>query len=91
MMPPKEIHEDLVETLGKKSPYYCSEKIFAAEFSLSGGGSVEDDGMSGRPKDDTADKNVKVVHTLVMFDRRRNLRSIASEEGISFGAVQVTS
>ena len=32
--------------------------------------------------------NVKVVHTLVMSDRRRDLRSIASEVGISFGAVQ---
>ena len=47
--------------------------------------------MSGRPKDATADENVKVVHTLVMFDRRRDLRSIASEVGIRFGAVQVTS
>ena len=47
--------------------------------------------MSGRPKDATADENVKVVHTLVMFDRRRDLRSIASEVGIRFEVVQVTS
>ena len=52
-----------------------------------GGESVEDDGRSGHPKDATADENVKVVHTLVMCDRRRDLRSIASEVGISFGAV----
>ena len=39
-------------------------------------------------EDATADENVKVVHTLVMCDRRRDLRSIVSEMGISFGAVQ---
>ena len=49
---------------------------------------VEDDGPSGRPKDATADESVKVVHTLVMCDRRRDLRNIASEVGISFGTVQ---
>ena len=39
--------------------------------------SVEDDGLSGWPKDATTDENVKVVHTLVMCDWRRDLRSIA--------------
>ena len=42
----------------------------------------------GRSKDATADENVKVVHTLVMRDRRRDLRGIASEVGIAFGSVQ---
>ena len=50
--------------------------------------SIEDDGRSGLPKDDTADENVKVVHTLVMCDRRQDVRSIASKLGISFGAEQ---
>ena len=50
--------------------------------------SVEYDGRSDSPKDATADENVKVVHTLVMCDRRRDLRSIASEVGIGFGTVQ---
>ena len=45
------------------------------------------DGLA-TPKDATADKNVKVVHTLVMCDRRQDLRSIASEVGISFRAAQ---
>ena len=44
--------------------------------------------MSNHPKDGTADENVKVMHTLVMCDRRRDLRSIASEVGICLGAVQ---
>ena len=59
----------------------------AAEFKR-GRESVEDDGRSGRHKDATADENVKVMHILVMCDRRRDLLSIASELGISFGAVQ---
>ena len=62
-------------------------KKWAAEFKR-GRKSIEDDGQSGRPKDATDDKNVKVVHTQFMCDRRRDLRSIASEVGISFGAVQ---
>ena len=45
-----------------------------------------DDRRSGRYKDATSDENVKVAHTLVMCDRRRVLRSIASEVGISFWA-----
>ena len=49
---------------------------------------VEDDGLSVRPKDVTIDDYVKVVQTLVMCDRRRDMQSIASEVGICFGAVQ---
>ena len=46
--------------------------------------SSEDDRWSGRPKDAITDENVKVMHTLVMYDRRRDLRSIASETGQNF-------
>ena len=56
-MPPKEIHEDFMETLGKEYPY-STEKKWAAEFKR-GRESVEDDGPSGRPKNVTADENVK--------------------------------
>ena len=35
----------------------------------------------------TADESVKVVQTLAMCDRRRDLRSIASEVCRSYGAV----
>ena len=41
------------------------------------------------PKGAIADENVKAVHTLVMCDRRRDLRSITREVDISFGAVQL--
>ena len=60
-------------------------KQATAEFKGGGGESVEDNGRSARPKDATSDENVNVVHTLDMCDRRRDLRSIASEIGISFG------
>ena len=87
-MPPKEIYEDIMETLGKESPSYSTMKELAAEFER-GRESVEDDGRSGHPKDATADEHFKVVHTVpVMCDKRRDLRSIASEVSIRFGAVQ---
>ena len=86
-MPTKEIHEDFMETLGKESPSYSTVKKWAAELKT-GRESVVDDGRSGHPKDTTTDENVMVVNTLVMCDRRRDLRSIASQVGISFGAVQ---
>ena len=62
-------------------------KKWAAEFKR-GGERVEDDGRSGRPKDATTYENVKVVHTLVMCDGQRDLRSITSKVGTRFGAVQ---
>ena len=86
-MHPKEIHEDFIETLGKEYPSISTLKKCAAEFKRERE-SIEGDGRSGRHKDATADENVKVVHTLIELDRRRDLRSIASEVGISFGAVQ---
>ena len=76
-----------METLGKESPSYSTEKKWAAEFKR-GRESVEDDGRSDHPKNATTDKNVKVVNTLVMCDRRQNMQSIASEVSICFGAVQ---
>ena len=62
-------------------------KEWASKFKK-GRESVEDGGRSGRPKDATAGENIKFVHTLVMCDGMRDLRSIASEVGISFGDLQ---
>ena len=73
-MPPKEIHEEFMETLGKESPSYSTVKKWAAEFKR-GRESIEGDGRSGHPKDATADENVKVVHTLVMCDRSRDRKA----------------
>ena len=79
-MSPKEIHEGFMETLGK-SPSYSSEKKWSAEFKR-GTESFEDDERLAAPKMPN-DENVKVVHTLVMCDRRLDLRSIASEVGVA--------
>ena len=49
-MPPKEIQQDFMETLGKESPSYSTVKQQAAKFNR-GRESVEDDGQSSRPKD----------------------------------------
>ena len=48
--------------------------------------SIEDDERFGCPKEAATNKNI--VHSLFMCERRRNLRDIASELGISFEAVQ---
>ena len=85
-IPPKGIHEDFIETLGNESPYITVKK-WAAEFKR-GRESVGDDGRPGRLKDASPDENVNLLHTLVMCDKRRDLQSIASEVGISFGSVQ---
>ena len=42
-MPPKEIHEDFLETLVMESPSYSTVKKWAAEFK-SGRETIEDDG-----------------------------------------------
>ena len=87
-MSPKEIHEDFNENpLGKESPSYRTVKKWAAEFRR-GGRALKMMKRSGRPKEATTDENVEIVHSLVMCDRRRKLRDIASEVSISFGATQ---
>ena len=79
-----------METRGKEeSPSNSTVKKWAAEFkSRRERESVDVDGRFGILKDATADENVKVVHTLVMSYRTRDLQSMASEVGIRFGAVQ---
>ena len=84
-MPPKEIHEDFMETLRKESTSYSTVNKWAAEFKR-GRQSIEDDGPWVVPR--TADDNANVVGILVMCDRRRDLQSLGSEVGISLGAVQ---
>ena len=58
-----------METLGKEFSSYSTVLKWVAEFKR-GRESVEDDGRSGRPKDATPYENIKVVHILVMCERR---------------------
>ena len=74
------------KSLGRSLLFYSTVKKWAAEFKFNRKReSVEDDGRSGLPKDSMADENVNDVHTLVMCDRRRDLRSITSEGTMSSG------
>ena len=61
---------------------YCCDHMLHNTLGDGGGGGCAD------IADATADEYVKVMHTLVMCVRRRDLRRIATEVGISFGAVQ---
>ena len=76
-----------MKTLGNESPSYSMVRKWVAEFKR-GRESIVDDPRSGRPKDVTTDEKVEIVHILFMCNRMRDLRSIASEVGISFGTVQ---
>ena len=85
-MPPKEIHEDFIETHGKESPSYSTVTIWAAGFK---GGERALRMMDCLP----APKMSLLMQcqgrdTLDISDRRRDLQSIASEMSIGFGAVQ---
>ena len=60
-MHPKEIHEKLLETLGKESPSYSTVKKWAVEFKR-GRESVEDDDSLAASKDATADENGSHAH-----------------------------
>jgi hypothetical protein len=50
---------------------------------------IGDDKRPGQPKEATNDETAETAHVLVMCDRRRDLRSIAREVGISFVSVDV--
>ena len=85
-MSPKEIHEDMVQTLGEDSPSYSTIKKWAAEFKR-GRDSTEDDPRSGRPKTSTTDEQVHATHRMVLDDRRLTVQQIAKTTGISAGSV----
>ena len=76
-----------IKTLGYESTSYSVVKKWAAEFRR-GKQSVEDCELSGHPKEATTDKNIELVHSLIMCEKRRSLRDIAWQISISSGAVQ---
>ena len=74
-----------LKPFGKESSY--STVKWTAEF-MRGRESVEDYKLPWHPKEATIDENVEHVHSLIMCDRRRSLRDIGKQIGVSFGAVQ---
>ena len=77
-MTPKAIYEDFIKTLGS----YRTVKNGLQNLS------VEERALRMMQGLATPKMPSLIVHNLVMCDRRRDLQSIASEVGISFGAVQ---
>ena len=64
---PKDIHNDMVATLGKDAPSYATVKRWVAEFKI-GRQSLEDD-RPGRPVTVATPEVVNKVHDIVMTDR----------------------
>ena len=79
---PKDIHNDMVATLGKDAPSYAKMKSWVAEFKR-GRQSLEDDPRPGRPVNVATPEMVNKVHDIIMIDRRVTERYIASTVGIS--------
>lgn len=79
---PKEVHDDMVETLGAEAPSYSTVKKWAAEFKR-GRESLEDDPRSGRPATVTTEESIDKIHDMILADRRITERQIAFELTIS--------
>ena len=79
---PKDIHADMVATLGDGAPALSTVQKWAAEFKR-GRESLEDDPRPGRPVTATTQENVDHVHHMVMDDRRITVNQVASSVGIS--------
>ena len=79
---PKDIHNDMLATLGKDAPSYATVKRWVAEFKC-GRQSLEDDPRPGRPVSVAMPEMVNKVHDTVMTDRPVTERYIARTVGIS--------
>ena len=65
----KEIHPDMVSTLGDDAPALSTVKKWATEFKW-GRESLEDDLRSGRPSTATTQENIARIHQMIMNGRR---------------------
>lgn len=79
---PKEIHDDMVGTLGEKAPSYTTVKKWASEFKQ-GRESLEDDPRCGRPVTVSTEDVIDHVQKIILDDRRTTERKIAFELKIS--------
>ena len=78
----KDIHADMVATLGDNAPTLSTVKKRAAEFKR-GRESLENDPRSGRPASATTQENIDRVHHMVMDDKRLTVNQIADAIAIS--------
>ncbi|CAI9733412.1 Hypothetical predicted protein [Octopus vulgaris] len=79
---PKDIHADMVATLGNDAPALSTVQKWAAEF-RKGRENLEDDSRSGRPATATTEENIDRVHHMVMDDRQLTINQIANAIRIS--------
>ncbi|UYV75519.1 hypothetical protein LAZ67_13000470 [Cordylochernes scorpioides] len=69
---PKEIYEDMVDTLREDAPSYSTVKK----------NGTEDEHRPGKPIESVTQENIDKIHDLVMLDRRMTVRQIEETLGI---------
>ena len=82
----KQIHDDIMKTLGNEALSCNTVKKQAAELTRGIEGVLDEKG-SERPKDVTTDENIEAVHKAVMNDGRLTIRYLAKTLEISFRSV----
>ena len=83
----KEIHADMVATLGDNAPALSTLKEWAAEFKR-GRESLEHDSSSGRPFTNTTQENIGCLHQIVTNDKRLTVKCTANVMSISHQQVK---
>ena len=73
----KEIHADMVSTLGDDAPALSTVKKWAVEFKR-GRESLKDDPRSGRPSTATTHENIDRIHQMLMNDKRLTISHLAN-------------
>ncbi|UYV65562.1 hypothetical protein LAZ67_3004702 [Cordylochernes scorpioides] len=78
-MSPKEIYEDMVDTLREDNPSYSTVKNWVAAFKL---GRISTEDRPGRLVESVTQENIDKIHDLIMLDKRLTVRQI--EETLGF-------
>ena len=73
---PKEIHQDMQETLGSDAVSYSLVKKWVSRFKM-GQNDIQDDPRSGRPISTTTPENVEAIHEMILQNRRISSKDIA--------------
>ena len=85
-MKTKEIHDDMVKTLGEDSPCYYTVKKWVADLKR-GRESTDNDERTGRQKTATTNAQVDGIRRMVINDRHVTVKDIAEALCISAGSV----
>ena len=78
---PKEMHANLIETLGEHASSYATIKNWVAQFKC-GNFSTFDAPCPGWPKTVTTPESINQIHELILEDCRISAKSIAEQLGI---------